>query len=655
LKLFIKRGFEYSPYYAISFFHRRKLTLMNPITKKVILYAGLSSVVAVFAFALYTYSSYGKAQSAKEAEKLLARSTLITDRNGKTIDEWHGDQHRIIERLDNISPHLGDAIVAIEDERFYETKFGVDFKAIARATLNNSKGNAQQGASTIPMQIAKNLYFLEQRKKADTTIEMLGVKAQEAITAVKISQNLTKEEQLELYMNTVFFGHNTFGIHTAAMNYFRKSPKDLTIPEAAMLAGIIKGPAYYSPFNNYEIAKKRQKEVLLAMAEVGTIPQADVEKYHKEQLKLADKPYSWQPSLSPHVTNPAIQEATKLIKEAIKKDSKFAYINLEKLEEAGLKIYTSVDLKDQKTAEDTIVRGCTNSRSRGARVQNIALLSIQPDTFHVRAIVGGCDPTSQGYNRAFYAKRQPGSSFKSFVYYTAMHHGYKPTSTFSDAAVTYRDNPPYTPKNYGGVSYGTMTLAKALASSNNVIAVKLGQRLRGNSLVIDDMKLMGIDTSQMQPIVSMPLGSYEITPYQMAAAYATFASGGYRGTPSFILKIEDRDGNIIVDNTKPVTKLVLDPVAVKSLTGMLQGVVTSGTGTRANIGRPAAGKTGTTENFGDAWFVGYTPDLATTIWMGNDRAVDKLGNGVAGGAYAAPIWQDFNAKYHEGKPVRNFK
>jgi membrane peptidoglycan carboxypeptidase len=303
-------------------------------------------------------------------------------------------------------------------------------------------------------------------------------------------------------------------------------------------------------------------------------------------------------------------------------------------------------------AKETVKKANEELRDRGLNSHQIAIVAVDPRTHFVKAMVGSVNYQNSQFNRALNARRQPGSSFKPFVYYTAFANGkYTPGSTIKDTPVKYRDGSGYyRPKNYGGGFAGTISLRKALAQSRNVPAVKLGQQVGLNN-VIDVAKKLGIE-SPLQPVVSLPLGSIGVTPLEMAGAYATFANNGWHSDTTFIVRVTDSQGNVLLDN-QPDPKLVLNQWAVASLNSVLQDVVQSGTGTKAQIGRPAAGKTGTTTSERDVWFVGYVPQLATAVWIGNDD-YKPLGYGVTGGGFAAPVWRQFMKKALANEPVQQF-
>ena len=560
-------------------------------------------------------------------------TSYIYDVKGKLLTSLHDEANREVIKLDQISPHLKRAVIAIEDSHFYQHQ-GINPTSIGRAVLANLKSNGiAEGASTLTMQLVKNIFLTHQR--------VFSRKLAEGVLAIRVEQVFSKEEILEMYLNNIYWGHNNYGVETASRSYFNKPAAQLNLPEAAMMAGMIQAPEVYSPFNNYEEAKKRQTIVLGRMQELGWITPAQEAAAVKAPLKIG-KPTAWQESQLPYVTDAVVQELKERFGE-------------EAIAKGGMRVQTTIDYDFQKMAEATVKRSYYRLRRRGIYTKDLqlSLVAVDPRTHFVKAIVGGTDYEKSQLNRAIQSRRQPGSAFKPFVYYTALASGkFTPDSIINDAPVRFRDGSSefYTPKNYGGGYSGPMTLRTALIKSQNVPAVILGRKI-GINKVIEVCRSLGI-RSPLEAVISLPLGSVEVTPLEMAGAYATFASNGWHSDPTIIVRITDSRGNVLLDNT-PDPKLVLDPWATASLTSMLTGVISSGTATAAQIGRPAAGKTGTTDNERNVWFVGYVPQLATAVWIGDD-ANRRLGTGITGGSYAAPIWRDFMLQALKNEPVKYF-
>lgn len=562
-------------------------------------------------------------------------TTHIYDINGKPLASIHDEANRDVVPLDQISPNLKRAVLAIEDSNFFTHK-GINPGGIARALIVNlEKGRTVEGGSTMTMQLVKNLFLSPQSK--------FSRKVAEAVMSIRLEQILNKDQILQLYLNQIYLGHNLYGVETASRSYFNKSANNLTLSEAAMLAGLISAPEEYSPFVNYKLAKDRQEIVLNRMKDLKWITPAQETAARKEKIKLG-KITSFGGSQVPYVTQAVVQELTRRFgRDAVVK--------------GGMRVQTTIDLKMQRIAEDTVkawherlyYQGLFYDRQEG----QIALAAVDPRTHFVKAMVGGVDYEKSQFNRAIQARRQPGSSFKPFIYYAAFASGkYGPDSVVYDSPVGYRDGDGYYyPQNYGGGFSGAVSIRRALEVSLNIPAVKLGQEV-GLNKVIEICRVLGI-RSPMEPVVSLPLGAVDLTPLEMAGAFATFANNGWHSDTTFIVQVTDSSGNVLLDNT-PKPKLVLNSWAAASVNSALQGVITSGTARAAQLGRPAAGKTGTTSSERDIWFVGYVPQLSVAVWMGNDN-YRPMSYGATGGTIVAPVWRDFMSQALEGVPAENFK
>lgn len=562
-------------------------------------------------------------------------TTHIYDIKGRPLASLHDEANREVISLDDISPHLKRSVLAIEDSNFYYHK-GIYPTGVVRALVANLEtGTTVEGGSTLTMQLVKNLFLSPRRT--------LSRKAAEAVMAIRIEQILSKDEILELYLNQVYWGHNLYGAETAARSYFNKSAADLTLAEASLMAGLIPAPEDYSPFIDYKKAKQRQALVLGRMQDLKWITPQEAAEARKQKL-LVGSVTSFRQSQLPYVTEAVVQElGERFGKDAVLK--------------GGMRVQTTIDTNFQRMAEETVskwherlyYRGLYRSWEKG----QIALAAVDPRTNFVKAMVGGADYKTSQYNRAIQARRQPGSSFKPFVYYTAFASGnYSPGSTVSDSPVSYRDGDGYySPRNYGGGYSGSVSIRTALVNSLNIPAVRIGQAV-GLNQVVEVARVLGFK-SPIDPVVSLPLGSVDVTPMEMAGAYATFANQGWRSDTTFIVQVTDSQGNVLLDNT-PKPRLVLNQWAVASLNSTLREVIASGTGTKAQIGRPAAGKTGTTSSERDVWFVGYTPQLSTAVWVGNDDFTPLRGQ-ATGGTIVAPIWRDFMSRSLKGEPATGFQ
>ncbi len=561
-------------------------------------------------------------------------TTYIYDINGGLIARLHGDVNREVVTLDRISPHLKRSVLAMEDAYFYTHK-GIDPSGIGRAILANfNAGGTVEGGSTLTQQLVKNLFLSNERS--------LNRKVAEAVLAMRVEQVFTKEQILEMYLNQVFWGKNTNGAETASQNYFGKSAADLTLGEAAMLAGTIQAPSVFNPVDNFSESKKRQGLVLDRLLELGWATQAEVKAAKAQKITIRKQGISYEASRVPYVS----QAVTAELEEKFGRDVVL---------QGGLRVQTTIDLKMQRIAEEVAAEGHKDLVDRGAYADQLSLVAVDPRTGFVKALVGGVgDFDKNQFNRAVLARRQLGSSFKPFVYYLAFASGnYTPDSTIDDSPMTIPDgDEPYVPRNYDNKFSGAMSIRQAIAVSRNIPALRLGLEF-GNENVVALCRKLGIN-SPILPVVSLPLGAADVTPMEVAGAYAVFASGGYKSKTTLIARVTDRNGNLVLDNT-PKPELILDPIAVSYLTDALRGVVTNGTATEAQMsdGRPVAGKTGTTSDFRDAWFVGYVPQLAVAIWIGNDD-YSPMANGVTGGVYVVPIWRKFMERALAGQPIEQF-
>lgn len=550
-----------------------------------------------------------------------AVSSQVFDSHGRLITTLHSDQNRLPIDINKVPQNLQNAFIAAEDNRFYE-HIGIDPIGIFRAIFANltNRGIAQ-GGSTITQQLAKNAFLSQE--------QTLKRKIQEAMLALEIEHKYSKKEILEMYMNQIYFGQGAYGIQTAAKTYFNKDVNELTLTQCAMLAGLPKSPNYYSPFNNLNEAKKRKNVVLDQMVKYGYVSAAEAEDAKNQDLGLSKSHQSKEADeYASFIDYVSQQVAKKYGDDALYKE--------------GLKIYTTMDV-DKQHAAVRAMRNLPNNYTdeNGLTQPQAAIVSIDPKTGHILAMVGGRGQDS--FNRASMAVRQPGSAFKPFVYLTALQHDMTPDTTMNDQPVTYGN---WSPKNAGGSYSGTMTLSDALAHSVNTIAVQLADQV-GTKNIIANAKKMGITTLDAKDDnLAMALGGLTkgVTPLEMASAYGTFANKGVHVKPTAIVKILDRNGNVLEDAStleKEETKTrVMSEQEAYEMTTMLEGVIDHGTGTAAAIGRPAAGKTGTTDDNKDAWFVGYTPDIVTAVWIGDDTGSHSLGE-IYGGTIPAEIWKDY--------------
>lgn len=564
-------------------------------------------------------------------------SSRIYDCKGRLITTVHAEQNRIPVPISEVPKNLQNAFIAAEDVRFYE-HHGIDPRGILRAVWNNviTHNATGQGGSTITQQLARNAFLTQ-----DQTLKR---KMMEVVLALEIEKRYTKQQILEMYMNQIYFGQGCYGIQTASRVYFDKDVKDLTLAQCALLAGLPNSPNYYSPFRSVEAAKSRQAVVLDQMAKYGYITQAEADSAKKEDLHLA------KPKKDLGTGNTASYFVSYVIQQISDKyDSESIY-------KEGLQIYTTLDLDMQKEAEKAI----HNDLPQGTKDKNGltqpqgALITLEVGTGHIKAMVGGRG--EDHFNRAVQMVRQPGSSFKPFVYLTAFENHYSPGDLVSNEKKTYAGG--WTPKNYENTSGGEVTLHQALVDSMNIPTIDLANRV-GMKKVLDTAQACGITTlvtsgQYSDDNLAAAIGGLTkgVTLYDMAKAYSVFADGGKLVEPNCIVKVVDRNGNTLEDHEDPpAAKQVVDEDAVYTLTGELEAVITSGTGGNAYIGRTAAGKTGTTDDEHDAWFIGYTPELVTAVWIGDDTSSNA---GYTGGTIPAAIWRDYMSEALNNIPAKSF-
>jgi len=561
-------------------------------------------------------------------------NTKVYDCNNNQIAEFHEVENRSEKvALAEVSLKLQQAFLAIEDARFYD-HYGIDFVRIVGAMVANWKsGGVRQGASTITQQLARNAFLTQEQTFAR--------KIKEILLSFKIEQKFSKQEIFELYLNEIYFGHGAWGVASASEIYFGKKPAELSLAEAAILAGMPKNPSKYDPFVNPQRAKERQILVLNKMAEHGfvTAAQATTAKDSPIHLKTTKKEIAAAPYFVEYVR-------TQLI-------NKFGP---KKVYTSGLKVYTTIDMKYQKDAETAFLNAQIykdNPLDKKPTLQG-ALISLEPQTGYIKAMVGGRSYEQSEFNRAVQARRQPGSTFKTFIYAAAMQMGMSPNTVMEDEPIEFTN--PYTgkvwrPSNYEGKYFGAITLRAAFEKSLNSIAVKLLQKA-GIPRVIALAHKMGIRTT-LGANMSLALGACDVTPLDIASAYGVIANSGVRVPPVSIIKVTDNDGNILLENVYKGEE-VMDADTAFVMVDIMKGVVERGTGTSAKIGRPAAGKSGTTNNYVDAWFIGFVPNLVTAIYVGNDDRV-TLGHGKAGGRVVGPIWREYMAAVVKDTPILDFK
>jgi penicillin-binding protein 1A len=552
-------------------------------------------------------------------------TTRILDSEQQVIARVYSENRLFVSGKD-IPDLLAKAFVAAEDARFYQHP-GVDFWSIFRALLHNIRvGGRGQGGSTITQQVTRSL--LLSRKK------LYSRKIKEAILAYRIDSLLSKDDIISIYLNQIYLGEGAHGVETAALVYFGKHARELDLAEMAILAGLPQAPSRYSPFKNMTLAKNRQAYVLNRMAEEGYITPTAARKAYNQPITLATKEDTSECGyFVQHVKNYLERKYGR-----------------QKAISGGLTVYTTLDRSLQKAGVAAITRGLklTAARHQGNVRQPTppqgSLLSLEVATGRVRAMVGGANFSDSQFNRAVQARRQPGSAFKPIVYAAALAKGLTPATRINDSPLQLPGPTPgdtWTPKNFDGKFHGPTTLRDGLINSRNIVTIKLLQKT-GIKPTITLARQLGIH-SPLAGDLSLALGSSEVSLLELTAAYAPFSNGGKAVRPLFIDKILDRDAKILEENKPLLTPAITNRIAFQ-MTLMLKGVIEEGTGRNARgLKVPTAGKTGTTDQNRDAWFIGYTPTLVTGVWVGHDQE-RSLGKGETGGRMAAPIWLDFMAK-----------
>ena len=657
-------------------------------------------VIALLAFATAACAQLSDLPRLSDKDLLpptLDQSSKIYSSDGKLITTLHEEQNRTIIPLERMPQHLLDAVIAIEDQRFYEHD-GVDVRAVIRAIVANAtSGEIREGGSTITQQYVKNI-IISPGETAPKTIER---KLNEAALARQLETKLDKDEILERYLNTVYFGQGAYGVEAAAKTYFGRPARKLTLPQSATLAGIIRLPDQYDPYNNRETSKERRNLVLQKMGQLGYVQPAQVEKAQASKLKLQrgafrdryPAPYFIDYVQRLITYHPSFRAVGKTIDQ-----------RTQRLFKGGLKIHTTVDLDMQAAAEDAVYGTMSYEND-----PHSSLVAVEPTTGAVRAMVGGrdwfappkedrfaklnlailakpdlgCVRVAEGKkceNRAPGTGRQAGSAFKPFALAAGIQEGISLAKTYkAGSSITLYDpgtGGDYVVNNYEGSSFGDkLSLLEATVFSVNVVYAQLIEDV-GPEAVADVAEEMGITTPLCSTCLSTALGTNEVNPLDMASAYGTFATNGTYHPPFGITKIVSADGEVLYEHTKDEAleaEDAIEPAVAYLTTTALEAVIQRGTGTRAQIGRPAAGKTGTAQEYRDAWFAGYTPDLSAAVWVGYPQGLVEMkpscsgstseciptrtitGSGVTGGSFPATIWQKFMLQALSGEPADAFE
>lgn len=555
-------------------------------------------------------------------------TTEVYDRNGNKIANLFSDEHRYYVSYENIPPRLIEALLAIEDTTFFEHN-GVNPDAVMRAIIKDvSAGKLKEGASTITQQLVKNTLLTREKK--------FSRKFKEVLYSIRIEQELSKEQILERYFNEIYLGHGYYGIKTAADGYFRKPLKQLSLKEMAMLVGLPKAPNFYSPTKNYELSLGRANRVIGRMYELGWIDQATYEKSTQERPKV------YNDTLSKNSGPYIIDEVMRQLGDAFPD-----------IRSGGYKVYTTIDLQLQEAGYKALQSGRNEIIKRAQEAGDLdenqqhqlngALISLDPYTGEILAMVGGYDYALSPYNRVTQAKRQPGSAFKPFIYQVALDSGMSPASLVPDIARTYTyagddgEEKTWQPKNYKNEYKGMVTIRDALTHSRNLATINMVSDM-GFGKITDGLRRFGI-VENLPPDLSIALGSISLSPLDLAKYYTMFASGGALTNPILIRQVVTPKGETIKYENK--SRQVDTPQQIYLMTSILKDVVRRGTGTSARVGGiEIAGKTGTTNKNVDAWFAGYSPTVETVVWFGHDNNT-PMRRSETGGRAAAPVFRYF--------------
>src|ERR671923_438188 len=560
--------------------------------------------------------------------------TKIYDDNDELLTELHVER-RIFVPLAHIPQSLRDAVIATEDRRFY-SHFGVDPIGIARAIYQNyRRGRIVEGGSTITQQLTKVLFL--------TPDKSLERKMKEAVLALELERRYPKDRILEMYLNQVYFGNGAYGVEAASRTYFGKSVTELSIKEAALLAGLPRAPTTYSPFEHSEAAKRRREVVLRRMVEYGALKDADAKRLARADLGL----------IPPERRRTTGQYFLDYVQQSLE-----AKYGADMVFKGGLSVYTTLNPAMQLAAEQALRDGLKALESRtvkgkAAEHPEGALVTVEPQTGYVRAMVGGYDFFRSEFNRAVQARRQPGSAFKPFVYIAALESGFTAASRVEDAPVSYpvANGQVWQPVNYDRKFRGPTTLQQAIEESVNVVTVKIQERV-GLNHTIQVARRFGI-TSPLDLNLSLALGTSDLTLIELTSAYGALANQGQWLPPTAVRYVTDAQGKLLEEHL-PEPREAVSPETAYVITHMMRGVVERGTGQAAKVlGRPIAAKTGTTNDYSNAWFIGFTPRLATGVWVGYDLP-RSLGRDETGSRVAVPIWVAYMNRALGNTPKEDF-
>ena len=563
------------------------------------------------------------------------QGTRIYDDSDELLTELHVER-RIFVPLAQIPQALRDAVIATEDHRFY-SHWGLDPIGIARAVVQNyRRGRIVEGGSTITQQLTKVLFL--------TPDKSLERKLKEAVLALELERRYSKDRILEMYLNQVYFGHGAYGVEAAARTYFGKSVSELNLREAALVAGLPRAPSSYSPFERADAAKRRREVVLRRMVEYGALKDADARRLAKTDLGL----------IPPERRRTTGQYFLDYVQQTLE-----AKYGADLVFKGGLNVYTTINPATQLAAEQALRQGLLALEGRTAKARvgerpEGALVTIEAQTGYVKAMVGGFDFFRSEFNRAVQAKRQPGSAFKPFIYIAALEAGLTPATRIDDSPVSYAVGPngqPWKPENYDRKFRGPTTLQQAVEDSVNVVTVKVQERI-GVNRTVQVARRLGI-TSPLEMDLSLALGASDLSLLELTSAYSALANRGTWMPPVTVRYVTDAQGKLLEEHV-PEGREAIAPETAYVITQMLRGVVERGTGQGAKaLGRPIAAKTGTTNDYSNAWFMGYTPRLATGVWVGYDRP-KSLGRDETGSRVAVPIWVAYMGRILRDDPREDF-
>lgn len=568
-------------------------------------------VVAYFGYGLPDKVSFNIASERKPSIRVMSidGATLAT----------YGNRYGNPVEVRDLPDYVGEAFVSIEDRRFYD-HFGIDLLGIARAAWTNlTAGRIAEGGSTITQQLAKNLFLSPERN--------FGRKIEEVLLAIWLEFKFDKQQILSLYLNRIYFGQGLYGIDSAARHYFGTDPRRLNLYEAAVLAGLPKAPSRYNPMVDPKRSAERANIVLNAMVANGVLNKARAERAKQTRVRTARRASS----------GPGVRYFSDWVLDRVR--DYVGYVDQDLL------VYTTLDSRLQEVAESNLERALESPTAAEKRVGQAALLAMTPDGA-VRALVGGRDYYESQYNRVTQARRQPGSVFKLFTYLAALDKGLGSNDWMRDVPISING---WEPRNFDRKHHGTMSIRDAVATSNNSIAVQLAMEV-GLDKVIQKAHDMGV-SSQLNREPSLALGTSEVSMLEMTGAYAIVANGGFAVFPHAVSKITGRGGDVLYERSDDFLARLMNPLHAGEMNNMLASVIAKGTGRNAIIDRPAAGKTGTTSDYRDAWFIGYTADLVAGVWMGNDNGSPM--DHVTGGGLPAKLWHDFMLHAHQNLPVRS--